>query len=87
VKHRQPKKREESSRPEMKHLTSENMDMDELEERIETSLIPFPEAGACGRLFPAQSCSELCGCLSTLCQCDGHDCVGVCDVHCIIHYV
>jgi hypothetical protein len=28
-----------------------------------------------------------CGCLGTLCQCDGQDCLGICETHCLIHYV
>jgi hypothetical protein len=28
-----------------------------------------------------------CGCLGRLCQCDGQDCIAICDSHCMIHYV
>jgi hypothetical protein len=30
---------------------------------------------------------EDCGCLGVLCHCDGQDCVGVCEAHCIINYL
>lgn len=82
-----PKGRPDSLEAEIIHLTPETMAVDELEERIETALIPFPEVGATGRFFPNRSSSGPCDCFSTLCQCDGHDCVGVCAVHCMVHYV
>ena len=29
---------------------------------------------------------EPCACQGTLCQCDGQDCVGMCELHCIVDY-
>jgi hypothetical protein len=58
--------------------------MEELEPRLEAAFIQSLNAGA----FLAQtSPGEPCGCLGTLCLCDGQNCAGVCDSHCLVHYV
>ena len=48
--------------------------VEELEQRLETTLLRIIHA-------------EPCNCLGALCQCDGQDCVGVCETYCLIHYV
>ena len=55
-------------------VTSPCLSVEELEQRLETSLLRMMHA-------------EPCNCLGALCQCDGHDCVGVCETYCLIHYV
>ena len=50
------------------------LSVEELEQRLETSI---------ARMIHAEPCN----CLGALCHCDGQDCVGVCEVHCLIHYV
>lgn len=49
------------------------LSVEELEQRLEASLMHL--------LHP-----EPCDCLGALCQCDGQDCIGVCEAHCLIHY-
>jgi len=50
------------------------LSVEELERRLEASRIHLLH-------------SEPCDCLGAWCQCDGQDCVGVCETHCLIHYV
>lgn len=50
------------------------LSVEELEQRLETSVTRMMHA-------------EPCNCLGALCQCDGQDCVGVCETNCLIHYV
>jgi len=58
----------------------------ELEERLETSFIRFDLSGwLSGPLSAAED--EPCGCVGTLCNCDGQDCLGVCAAHCLLNYV
>ena len=65
----------ESSPPYVKiSLQQPSLSLEELEQRLETSLIHMIH-------------SEPCGCLGALCLCDGQDCIGVCESYCLIHYV
>jgi len=50
------------------------LSVEELERRLETSLAQIMHA-------------EPCNCPDALCQCDGLDCLGVCETYCLIHYV
>ncbi len=50
------------------------LSVEELEQRLEIALLHMIH-------------SEPCNCLGALCQCDGQDCIGVCETHCLIHYV
>jgi hypothetical protein len=68
-------------------IRSSHLCMEALEKRLEASFL-LPKT-----LSPAMGCSllfadpeETCGCLGTLCQCDGQDCTGVCGLHCIVDY-
>ena len=61
--------------------------LEALETRLEAGfLMPnFPHASSGHPVVP--SCDEdTCGCRGTLCNCDGHDCVGICDLHCVLDY-
>jgi hypothetical protein len=49
------------------------LSLEELERRLESSLA--------GAMAPAS-----CECLGVLCQCDGQDCIAVCESHCLIDY-
>jgi hypothetical protein len=55
-------------------VSSPFLSVEELEQRLETSLARIVHA-------------EPCNCLGALCHCDGQDCVGVCETYCLIHYV
>ena len=50
------------------------LSVEELEQRLETTLLKTIHA-------------EPCNCLGVLCHCDGQDCAGVCETYCLIHYV
>ena len=63
------------------------LSIEELEHRLETALLrpgwaPSEQGDPAVRIN-----SESCGCLGMLCLCDGQDCVGVCESHCLIHYL
>ncbi len=49
------------------------LSVEELERRLEASRLYL--------LHP-----DPCDCLGALCQCDGQDCIGVCEAHCLVHY-
>lgn len=55
-------------------LKSFSFSIEELERRLETALLHTVYHGSCD-------------CLGTLCQCDGEHCTGICESHCLIHYV
>jgi hypothetical protein len=68
-------------------LRTSCLSIEELEHRLESVPLRAPpialeRSDPSGRFEP-----EPCGCLGVLCQCDGRDCGGVCDLHCLIHYV
>jgi hypothetical protein len=62
--------------------------LEKLEARLEVGfLIPrFPHKSPGTSLIPSDLGENPCGCLGTLCHCDGHDCVGICDCHCVLDY-
>ena len=61
--------------------------IDELERRLETT----PFRGGWLSTDEAHVAhdpeGELCACLGILCHCDGQDCIGICEAHCVIHYL
>ena len=61
--------------------------LEELEARLEKSFLPLEFAGPPRNPVPFSPVSEPCGCLGALCACDGHDCAGVCEEHCLVNYV
>lgn len=68
-------------------LRTSCLSIEELERRLEcvplcAPRITLERSDPAGRFEP-----EPCGCLGVLCQCDGQDCGGVCELHCLIHYV
>ena len=64
-----------------------SLSIDELERRLEMA------ASRGGWLAPEQTHSAIntdggpCGCLGVLCHCDGQDCVGICEAHCVVNYL
>jgi hypothetical protein len=62
------------------------LSIEELEQRLETTLLR-PGWAASQKGEAVRVNSESCGCLDNLCLCDGQDCVGVCESHCLIHYL
>ncbi len=50
------------------------LSIEEMEHRLEASRMQL--------LHPEPS-----DCPGTVCQCDGQDCMGVCEAYCLIHYV
>jgi hypothetical protein len=62
------------------------LSIEELEHRLETALLRPGRAPS--EIVEALRFNwESCGCLDILCLCDGQDCVGVCESHCLIHYL
>jgi len=63
------------------------LSIEELEQRLEITLLRSGWA-ASEKGGPAlRADSEASSCLGLLCLCDGQDCAGVCATHCLIHYV
>jgi len=62
-------------------------EVEELEDRLEQGLLAFGSDGPTGNPSSIPPWLEPCGCLGTLCACDGHDCAGVCAQHCLPNYV
>lgn len=67
-------------------LRTSCLSIEELEERLECVPLCAPSIPLYKRDPAARFETEPCGCLGMLCQCDGQDCAGVCDLHCLIHY-
>ena len=62
------------------------LSIDELERRMEMTVL------RAGWLSPASAHTVTardgapCTCLGVLCDCDGQDCAGICESHCLINY-
>ena len=63
------------------------LSIEELEQRLETALMPADWAPSEKGDPNVRVNPESCGCLGLLCLCDGQDCVRVCESHCLIHYI
>jgi hypothetical protein len=68
-------------------LIAPYLSIEELEQRLETSLLRSGWTASEKGDPAVRVDSESCGCLGMLCLCDGQDCAGVCATHCLIHYV
>lgn len=64
--------------------------LEALETRLESGLVfphvPFGPLAGPGALGGLPGSENLCGCLGTLCLCDGWDCAGICQGHCVLDY-
>lgn len=58
--------------------------LETLEERLEAGLVLLQMPG--DPTASGHGPGALCGCLGTLCHCDGLDCVGICERHCVLDY-
>lgn len=68
-------------------LDAFDVTIEELERRLESAPLQMGHLLRQGAPRVPGSGAGPCGCLGTLCMCDGHDCLEVCDVHCLVHYV
>ncbi len=58
------------------------LSLEELEQRLEAALSRLPGVSPSGAEFETPALSAGLPCL-----CDGRECVVVCDLHCLVHYL
>jgi len=79
--------KDRSDAPAILALRTPTAGMEELEQRLEATFLRSLVLIESGELLLLPSPDEPCGCLGRLCHCDGTDCAGVCDSHCLVNYV
>ena len=73
--------------PAVLSLRASCLSIEALEQRLEFAVPRWGWIATQGEDPTPDVSSGPCGCLGRLCQCDGQDCIAICDSHCLIHYV